>query len=188
MRLAKARCEALGVDPTVFSEECPDEKEETGTSGSLYMHDPVSLLLSESYNRDGFWPPLPQDNCLGSGRRRPASGYDGRMPGVVDRLFSGPLVQGTSEKEIRKVKSAMNKTVVLPKRPQRYNSRPTTSETPFDATDRSGLDCMADTIFNEDRPMSPLESKNIKKLSYAEKLQVMIMQVQDTMKEDKGEM
>lgn len=191
---ARTRLEALGADARPLAEEAPEVAAEPNGDSSYAMDNARStsskLLLSGRYNHDGYWPPLRPDPSLGSGRRRPATGYDERLPGVIDRLFSSPIAQGTTEKEIRKVKESMNrKTIVAPRTTSariscRDAARGEHSDGDMLAATTGRLRSVATTIFNEEEDKAKLavETKNIQKLTYAEKLQVMIMQVQDTLK------
>ena len=182
---ARVRCESLGADASVLGQSpegsaasLPDSKDDPSS--------PSTLLLSGKYNHDGYWPPLRTDSNLGSGRRRPATGYDERFPGVVDRLFASPIARGTTAKEIKRVKASLNRKTIVPSRPH-TTSGPATAGSmgPLSGqgvVQETGLDAVANTIFSENdhRPTgSPIKLKHVEKLSYAEKLQAMIMQVQD---------
>ena len=197
--MARLRCEGLGVDPAIFDGENVSPEDNSGVENSGYElpSSPESLLLSGKYNNDGYWPPLRPDISRGSGLNRPATGYDERIPGVIDRLFSSPIAHGTTEKELKKVRDGMTRKTIVPRRGFSTGSRPVTADayiapsgTTTTLNRTRGLDSMADTIFNEDenaRAISPTHTKHIQKLSYAEKLQVMIMQVKDTLTEEEME-
>lgn len=186
---ARTRCESLGVDASVLAQS-PEFRTES-SAASLQAHDdtssPGALLLSGKYNHDGYWPPLRPDSSHRSGRRRPATGYDEKIPGVVDRLFASPIARGTTAKEIKRVKASLNKRTTAPSRPH-TTSQPVTSYLgpslgpALQESGLGGLDTVANTIFSENdtSSSSPVKPKHIEKLSYAEKLQAMIMQVQDT--------
>lgn len=173
----------------------PEDAPEISTDGPctsdapVHENSPSALIVSGKYDHDGYWPPFRRDHALGDGRIRPATGYDNRIPNVVDRLFASPIARSTTEKEIRKVKAEMNRKTYVsrgPNRPVTQEGTPGNWQEP-DGTDgsASGLVVVANTLFNEeeDANSAPVVAKHAQKLSYAEKLQAMIMQVQDTVKE-----
>ena len=202
MRAAQQRCISQGVDPSVFDnatilqpQDCTEIDMEQKSLD--VTSNPINMLLSGKYTVDGYWPPLRPDMNRGDGLRRPATGYDRGIPAVVDRIFSSPLAKGTSEKHIRRVKEEMNRRTFVTRRsphdPVRASSADDAKSSEYEGkmdkeVESSGLTTTANIIFSENEKSVKLQAdnplnKHIQKLSYAEKLQMMIMQVQDEIRE-----
>lgn len=155
----------------------------------------TSLLMSKQYSADGFWPPLRLEAHFKASSGRPGTGFKQASAGVVDRIFNSPFAVGTKEEYVRKIKANMNKKVSTSKRMGAASltnfDSPESYPQPDKADKGKGLDVVATAIFNDSdsfgegkRPKSRRGVKQtVQKLNYAEKLQIMIMQVQDTIED-----
>jgi hypothetical protein len=124
---------------------------------------------------DGYWPPLPGGDGQTSARPGHVQFREStERPGAAERA-PGVRGRGGGGGGRRATRAAAAD----------YPDSPDTGT----VRAANGLDATADTIFSGGgggggAASSPMQAKHIQKLSYAEKLQVMIMQVQDTITEE----
>ncbi len=166
-----------------YSIEVTDDQNLSNTKNNDISNSGDSpLILSGKYDMNGFWPALSLPPA--SSRGRPKTGYEKGQPPVIDRIFGGPMAQGISEKQKQTIKESLSKTTPasVSNEQKDTGSRNTINQRAVSRSSESLKKSLkgstltstaADAIFKE-------KTASMKKLSYAEKLQVMIMQVQDT--------